>query len=507
MGEPDVGNRRSLAGKAAWAAGGLELSPDASDRVIRKRLSASSAKGIRSCAARWALDSLLPRSERPFGAAELGTATHQLLEDLYALPAGERSTDSALVLLSDLDARHGAKLASPDDPIELDSWRQEIWRRAAGLWALEDPDSVDVLHREIKLVTNVAGVPYIGYVDRLDRGGDGRAVVVDYKAGLGKIREPNKRYGDDYGDQVRLYAAAITSARPDLAGDDPLEVSGRLLYVAHRHERVVNIDAGSLDATLSAFAGSWERQAEISESRVFPTNPTALCGWCPAVEVCPAAAAKRLGPRDPNAYGGAELGIAAAGRVIRPAAPTSEEMSPIREERIMAYKHEGKNWEEVTPETSELNPNSYAATSVFGMSGMAVEALHAAGQPVTGPNVRALAQTFASLIAETSVELGYRPSYQSGLHTRLRGALHTCLDTIPAPFGDDLEAWQAWRASTRRRMLAIAKTAISLWESDIDEIDVDAALAVLATPRLAAVAGGKTPAKRSKASAAAGGDE
>lgn len=501
MGEPGVENRRSLAGKAAWAPGGLELSPDASERVIRKRLSASSAKAIRSCAARWALDSLLPRSERPFGAAELGTATHQLLEDLFALPAGERSRDAALVLLADLDARHGAKLASPEDPIELDSWRQEIWRRAAGLWSVEDPDSVEVLHREIKLVTDVAGVPYIGFVDRLDRTGDGKAAVVDYKAGLGKIREPNKRYGDDYGDQVRLYAAAITSARPDLAGDDPLDVSGRLLYVAHRHERIVNIDAKSLEATLTAFAGSWERQAEIAETRVFPTNPTALCGWCPAVEVCPSAAAKRLGPRDPAAHGGAELGIAELGTAIRPAAPTSTEVSPPREERTMVYKHEGKSWEEVTPETSELNPNSYAATSVFGMSAMAVEALHAAGQPVTGPNVRALALTFASLVAETSVELGYRPSYQSGLHTRLRGALHTCLSTIPAPFGDDLEAWKAWRLSTRRRMLAIAKTAISLWETDLDEIDVDATLAVLATPHLAAVAGG-APAKRQRRQAA-----
>ena len=496
MGEPSNENRRSLAGRAAWVPGGLELVPDASARVIRKRLSASTAKAIRSCAARWALDTLLPRAERPFGAAELGTATHQLFEDLYARPAGERSQEAALALLADLDARHGATLTAPDDPIELDAWRQEVWRRATGLWSLEDPDAVEVLHREIKLVTEVAGVPYVGYVDRLDRLGDGRAAVVDYKAGLGKIREPSRRYGDDYGDQIRLYAAAVTSARPELAGDDPLRISGRLLYVAHRHERVVNIDAKALDSTLSVFASSWDRQAELAETRLFPTNPTALCGWCPAVEVCPAAAAKQLGPRDPAAHGGAELEIPGPGASIRPGAPTSGEVPPTREERSVTQtlKCEGKAWEEVTPDSADLNPNSYAATAVFGLSAMAVEILHGAGQPVTGQTVRALARTFASLIAEVSAELGYRPGYNSGLHTRLRGALHTCLATIPAPFGEDLDAWQAWRASSRRRMLAIAKTAFGLWETGVDDFDADETLAVLATPRLAAVAGQDEPA-------------
>ncbi|EQD53565.1 hypothetical protein B1B_10170, partial [mine drainage metagenome] len=111
-----------------------------------------------------------------------------------------------------------------------------------------------------------------------------------------------------------------------------------------------------------------------------------------------------------------------------------------------------------------LNLNSYAATAAFGIVEIAVEALHANDQKITAPNVRAFAQTLEVILESVFRELGDgEPSFAAGRHTRLRGALHTTLDTIPAPFGGDAEAWDAWVHQATVRTKAIAKTAVALW--------------------------------------------
>ena len=158
-------------------------------------------------------------------------------------------------------------------------------------------------------------------------------------------------------------------------------------------------------------------------------------------------------------------------------------------------KHEGKPFEEVTPDSAELNPNSYAAIASFGLVTMAVEALHDANQPLAVRSIKALSRTFADLVGAVSAELDYRPSFQAGMHVRLRGALHVCLRLAPPPFGDDAEAWGAWAATTRRRMRAIAEAAFELWEGGAEAGD-EPAWAALAAPKLSVVDGGETSSRR-----------
>ena len=74
-----------LAGKAWWDLDGLHLAGRANARVSRKYLSPSSASSYRSCPARFAVEKLLPRPVDPFGAAELGTAAHAVLEELMGM--------------------------------------------------------------------------------------------------------------------------------------------------------------------------------------------------------------------------------------------------------------------------------------------------------------------------------------------------------------------------------------------------------------------------------------
>lgn len=490
--DPDAGRPPPLAGVASWDPEGLALSPEATAKVIRRRMSASSAAAIRSCAARWAIEKLLPRSEHPFGAAELGTATHQLFEDLFARPKGRRGIEDAMRILDSLDVMHGAKLPAPDDPAELESWRGEIERRMVGLWNLEDPDGIDVVAREMTLTTKVDRVPFTGFIDRVSLV-PGGVQIADYKAGKGKVKAPSRRFGDPHGDQLRLYAMALANQAPEMVDGDPTRFAARVLYVYHAKALEVDLSPRALGRTAAGLRRSWDDQTEMALTRVFPTVTSPLCGWCPAVEVCPAATKAGLGPRDPAALGGAGLGIEAL-----PAASTSPGTPPSYipadhddpEEADMTVKHEGKSWEETTPNTADLNPNSFAAVAAFGLSAMAVECLHGAGVAVSPRNVKALAATFATLVASAESALGYRPGFQSGLHTRLRGALHTCLVTIPPPFGDDAEAWDEWAAATSRRMLAIAKTAFGLWEASSADDPDPAPWRALATTKLAVVEGG-----------------
>lgn len=81
--------------------------------------------------------------------------------------------------------------------------------------------------------------------------------------------------------------------------------------------------------------------------------------------------------------------------------------------------------------------------------------------------MRAFSQTLEVILNDVFRTLGDgEPSFAAGRHTRLRGALHTTLDTIPAPFGGDAEAWDVWVKRAVVRTKAIAVTAVALWNGE-----------------------------------------
>ena len=46
----------------------------------------------------------------------------------------------------------------------------------------------------------------------------------------------------------------------------------------------------------------------------------------------------------------------------------------------------------------------------------------------------------------------------------VRGALHTAIETIPEPFGGDADAWNTWVDQVTKRVRAITKVAIALFD-------------------------------------------
>jgi putative RecB family exonuclease len=468
----------------------LILSPEALKKVTRKSLSPSTAKSMSGCTASWAIDKLLPRSEDPFGAAELGTAGHRVFELIFALSPEERTTERAMQLVANLQNDTSGGVAIPSDPEQLDMWHNRVSSLVTGLWAIENPRTIEVVGVELK-VENVlvAGVPILGYIDRLRLGPEG-TVVGDYKTGA---KVPNKRYGDDHGDQLRTYSEALANTK---GYDRP--VGAEVLYTQCEQIDVVDMNKSAMEKTLEKFARAWDTHNTLTSAGEFPTKVTALCGWCPAVDVCPSAQREGKVARKEGMSPGALLGIGETGTVVSinakskkteavetSPAPSIGSTAPIANntsahefkdrgttpmndnEGKETPMYEPKPWEE-TNEDGSLNLASYAATGAFGVVELAVDTLHASAARVTSETVLAFSQTLKEIIDAVFERLGNKEtaSLQAGRHARLRGALRTSLETMPPPFGEDTETWDNWVRLSKKRTLNVARTAISLWETD-----------------------------------------
>ena len=421
----------------AWDGDRLVTTTDeATAAVDRARLSASTAKAVNSCPARMVADRLMRGPEDPLDPAPIGTAAHTVLERLFSLPAAQRTPDRDRVAAGRADA--GAGVPGHPAPVAGDRagsigrWRTEVGERVAGIFELEDPRQVLVRRTEWPLDTvEVAGVPFTGFIDRADIVGDGERFgcrIVDFKSGKYKGVAP---FGDDHGDQLRVYAEAVRVA------DGRMPIAADLLYIGARRARSVSLSRREMSATLEGFARAWVDLKHHVAERAFPATPSPLCGWCPLVNACPAAARDGRAARVEGLPSAAELGHPGAApardagvrdrtrsdgepRVIpaadvagydpadtpEPPADTDFRASSRRRGDGRCRTHgsagagrpaghqdnsdnggaamtsllrEDKPWEQTAGPDGRLNPNSYSATAVFGIVEMAVELLHQAG--------------------------------------------------------------------------------------------------------------------------------
>ncbi|HLS03054.1 MAG TPA: PD-(D/E)XK nuclease family protein, partial [Beutenbergiaceae bacterium] len=113
-----------------------------------------------------------------------------------------------------------------------------------------------------------------------------------------------------------------------------------------------------------------------------------------------------------------------------------------------------------------LDPNSYAATAVFGVVAKAVEVLGKASVRLTRGTINAFAGTLAHIILTAQEEMTGDRDWYAGANTRLRGALWSVLEISPAPFGQDGQAWRTWVEQSTKRCVAIAKSAVEVYSGD-----------------------------------------
>ena len=300
----------------AWDGDRLVTTTDeATAAVDRARLSASTAKAVNSCPARMVADRLMRGPDDPLDPAPIGTAAHTVLERLFTPARGAAHPGPDRVAAGRADAGagvpgHPAPVAGDRARRRSSRWRTEVGDRVAGIFELEDPRQVLVRRTEWPLDTvEVAGVPFTGFIDRADIVGDGERVgcrIVDFKSGRYKGVAP---FGDDHGDQLRVYAEAVRVA------DGRMPIAADLLYIGARRARSVSLSRREMSATLEGFARAWVDLKQHVAERAFPATPSPLCGWCPLVNSLP----RRRQGRPGGQGGGPAVGRGARDPGVAPA--------------------------------------------------------------------------------------------------------------------------------------------------------------------------------------------
>lgn len=499
--------------KLAWDGKTLVITGDGlvENKLRRAALSPSTSKSMQSCAARWVGERLLRSEEEdPFAPAPLGTSGHAVLEDLFdvrefAVEMRTMRTAASIV------ERHADKLWA-DDPDADDAvraavrinryrWIADVRTSYEGLWAIEDPKSINVWGRETQIDgLFLNGVPINGFIDRIQEGvgaltGVHGLIAEDFKTG----KVPSKyslRYGDDHGDQLRIYAAALKAK----TGEDA--VGATVLYTKFGEKRDVDLSESAMAKTLKTFKLSWDRHNRYMKNAEFPTKVSALCGWCPLVNSCPVAKADGKEGKIDGLLSATDLGIPSlrpgaaaapepeqddsvdhegnlvlfapdlskisasdlalverAGEVAAHMKVSGENPKNDSDEEDMPKITEDKVWIETV--NGELNPNSFASIAAMGTASLAVDVLSKAGIELKGSTVKALNFTFLSIVSDAQFNWTGSRSLMDGANTRMRGALRSVIDSMPLPFGQDEAAWDAWVDAALRRCKAITSVGLA----------------------------------------------
>jgi len=243
---------------------------------LPSRLSPSAADTFEGCPKKWWGKYVCRVSDPPGPAAELGTLVHAALEDLYQSPSEVRSRAAARKFLRE----RGEKMIEEGSFADVDDFSaffREAWTRLLTIWKVEEPAKVDVVATEQKLHTEVGGVPFTGYIDRLERI-DGVVVVDDYKTG----KRPSPQYAEPKNRQLQLYAIATNNAMPEL------NVQGARLIWLNSNGAIWNVDCSpeALDRTTSYFQNVWTELAASVQTNTWEEKPGPLCGWCPVLPMC-----------------------------------------------------------------------------------------------------------------------------------------------------------------------------------------------------------------------------
>jgi putative RecB family exonuclease len=217
-----------------------------------------------------------------------GTVVHKVLEDLFDLPAEQRTPEQAGEMLvpaweqlveqePDLHEMFSGEgeAAGPDAAAWLASCRTVLDR----YFTLEDPRRLEPAEREVYVETLLDSRLLLrGFVDRIDVAADGAIRVVDYKTG----RSPGEMFEAKALFQMKFYALVIWRTR----GVVPAML--QLVYLGNGEMLRYVPDERDLLATERKVEAIWRAIRRAEEDADWRPSPGRLCDWCAHQAVCPA---------------------------------------------------------------------------------------------------------------------------------------------------------------------------------------------------------------------------
>jgi len=224
------------------------------------------------------------RLPEPFSPdAVRGTVVHRVLEDLFDLPAAERTPDRAADLLQPaweavLEADPEiAEMFGAEGP-EIGAWLASCRDSLASYFTLEDPTRLEPAERELYVETLLDSKLLLrGFVDRLDVAPSGQIRVVDYKTG----RAPRLEFEAKALFQMKFYALVLWRTR----GVVPALL--QLIYLGNGEVLRYAPDESDLLATERKVQALWTAIERAQQTGDWRPRRSALCGWCAHQALCP----------------------------------------------------------------------------------------------------------------------------------------------------------------------------------------------------------------------------
>lgn len=248
----------------------------------RPALSPSRATDFKQCPLLYRFRAIDRLPEATSAAQLRGSVVHAALEQLYGLPAGLRSPDTARSLVQrawDQMVAAEPELAGELDPGQPTQLLEDARALVSGYYRLEDPTRFDCEQRvEVELAD---GTLLRGYIDRIDVAATGELRVVDYKTGKAP---PAARALAEFKAmfQMKFYAVALFRSR----GVPPTRL--RLIYLADGQLLDYSPDRDELLRFEKTLMAIWRAIQSAGETGDFRPNPSRLCDWCPHQQRCPA---------------------------------------------------------------------------------------------------------------------------------------------------------------------------------------------------------------------------
>jgi putative RecB family exonuclease len=257
--------------------------------LVLAALSPSRAADFRTCPLMYRLRTLDHLPEEPSPDAVRGTVVHKVLEDLFDLPAADRTPERAETMVQDawefvLDAEpeiagmFSDNEASSDDGSAITEWLASCRTSLRAYFDLEDPRRLEPAERELYVETLLDSRLLLrGFVDRIDIAPDGAIRVVDYKTG----RSPGIGFEGKALFQMRFYALVIWRMR----GVIPAQL--RLVYLGDGQMVSYEPDEHDLLATERLVVAIWHAIEQARESGEWLPSPGWACSWCSFQAYCP----------------------------------------------------------------------------------------------------------------------------------------------------------------------------------------------------------------------------
>ena len=222
--------------------------------------------------------------EPPSPDAARGTLVHKVLEDLFDLPAADRTPERARDLLAPtwehlLEVEPAlAEMFGPEGP-QVADWMTSCRTVLDRYFQLEDPQRLEPAERELYVEAVLDSKLLLrGFVDRLDVAADGALRVVDYKSG----KAPAAGWEAQALFQMKFYALVLWRTR----GVVPTML--QLVYLGSGELVRYAPDEQDLLATERKVEAIWAAIVLATETRDWRPRRSRLCDWCAHRSICPA---------------------------------------------------------------------------------------------------------------------------------------------------------------------------------------------------------------------------